>query len=131
MGLSEDGCLQQLNLRYKINTKIQDILSTITTFGSVSMEISPPSVVMKTTKDKQAEIVSVMQHPSVKSFNDIKLTLHTTFNIPKGKYNIEIRGCIVCPNGKMIFVDRSNNTLVILNEDGTLDKVITCSLNKP
>ena len=68
---------------------------------------------------------------TVKSINDVKLTLHTTFNISKGKYNIEIRGCIVCLNGIMIFVDRSNNTLVILNEDGTLDKVITCSLNKP
>jgi len=61
----------------------------------------------------------------------INLTLHTTFNIPKGKYNNDITGCIVCPNGKMIFVDWSNNRLVILNNDGTLDKVITCSLGKP
>jgi predicted DNA-binding protein (UPF0278 family) len=30
MALSDDGCLQQLNLRYNINTKIKDILSTIT-----------------------------------------------------------------------------------------------------
>ena len=119
MALSKDGCLQQLNLGYNINTKIQDILSTITTFGSVSIETSPPSVVIKSRKAKQA---------SVKSINDIKLTLHTTFNIPKGKYNIEIRGCIVCPNGKMIFVDIKNSRLVILNDDGTLDKVITCSL---
>jgi hypothetical protein len=51
MALSEDGCLQQFNLRYTINAKIQDILSTITTFGSVSIETSPPSVVIKTTKD--------------------------------------------------------------------------------
>jgi hypothetical protein len=42
MALSKDGCLQQLNLGYNINTKIQDILSTITTFGSVSIETSPP-----------------------------------------------------------------------------------------
>jgi hypothetical protein len=33
MDLSDNGCLQQLNLRYNIDTKIQDILSTITTFG--------------------------------------------------------------------------------------------------
>jgi hypothetical protein len=131
MALSEDGCLQQLSLRYNINTKIKNILSTITTFGSVSIETSPPSFVIKTTKDKQAQIMSVIQHPFVKSINDIKLTLHTTFNIPNGKDNIEIRGCIVCPNGKMIFVDRSNNKLVILNDDGTLYKVITCSLDKP
>jgi hypothetical protein len=45
MALSEDGCLQQLNLKYKVNTKIQDIMSTITTFGSVSIATSPSSVV--------------------------------------------------------------------------------------
>ena len=131
MALSEDGCLQQLSLRYKINTKIQDILSTITTFGSVSIETSPPSAVIKTTKDKQAQIMSVIQHPSVNSINDIKLTLHTTFNIPNGKGGTCITGYIVCPNGKIIFVDWLHNSrLVILNDDGTLDKVITCSLGE-
>jgi radical SAM superfamily enzyme len=44
--------------------------------------------------------MSVIQHPSVKSINDIKLTLHTTFNIPKGKGSIAITGCIVCGMGK-------------------------------
>ena len=39
---------------------------------------------------------------------------------------------MVCPNGKMIFVDNSyNSRLVILNDDGTLDKVIICSLGRP
>ena len=133
MALSEDGCLQQLNLRYNINTKIKDILSTITTFGSVSIETSPPSVAIKTTKAKQAQIMSVIQHPSVKSINDIKLTLHTTFDIPKVKGNITITGCIVSPNGKMIFVSYgyTNQRLNIINEDGTLDKVITRSLVRP
>jgi LPS O-antigen subunit length determinant protein (WzzB/FepE family) len=74
MALSEDGYLQQLSLRYNINTQIQNILSTITTFGSVSIETSPPLVVIKTTKDKQTQIVSAMQHPTVKSINDINLT---------------------------------------------------------
>jgi hypothetical protein len=42
--LSDDGYRQQFNLRYTINAKIKDILSTITTFGSVYIETSPPSV---------------------------------------------------------------------------------------
>jgi hypothetical protein len=45
MALSEDGCLQQLSLKYKVNTKIQEIMFTITTFGFVSIATSPPSVV--------------------------------------------------------------------------------------
>ena len=72
--LSEDGCLQQLNLRYIINTKIKDVLSTITTFGFVSIETSHPSVVIKTIQANQAHIMSVIHHPSVKSINDIKLS---------------------------------------------------------
>jgi DNA-binding beta-propeller fold protein YncE len=133
MALSEDGCLQQLNLRYKINTKIQDILSTITTFGSVSIETSPQSVIIKTMKAKQAQIMSVIQPSSVKSINDIKLTLHTTFDIRKVKRNNAITGCIVSPNGKIIFVNYhyTNQRLIILNDDDTLDKVITCSLGYP
>ena len=43
-----------------------------------------------------------------------------------------IRGCMGCPNGKMVFVDNSyNSRLVILNDDGILDKVIICSLAYP
>ena len=98
--LSDDGYLQQLNLRYTINTKIKDILSNITTFGSVYIETSPPSVVIGTMQAEQAQLMPVIQHPSVKSINDIKPTLHTTFNIRKGIFNTGITGCIVCPNGK-------------------------------
>jgi len=106
-------------------------LSTITTLGSVSIETNPPSVVIKTTKAEQAQIMFVTQHPSVKSSNDIKLTLHTTFDILEQYGVSNMTGCIVCPIGKMIFVDYYNSRLVILNEDGTLDKVIPCSLGYP
>ena len=131
MDLSDNGCLQQLNLRYTINTKIQDILSTITTFGSVSIETSRSSVVIKTMKDKQEHIMSVIQHSSVKSNNDIKLTLDRTFIFQAQDEDIYITGCLVCPNGKMIFVDNCNNRLIILNEVGTLDKEIHCSQGDP
>jgi DNA-binding beta-propeller fold protein YncE len=132
MALSEDGCLQQLSLKCSIDKKIKDIMSTKSSFGSVSIETSPPSVVIKTMKSKQAQIMSVIQPPSVKSINDIKLTLHTTFDILKGKNAINITGCIVSPSGKMILVDcYYNHRLVILNDDGTIDKVIRCSMSYP
>jgi len=108
-------------------------VSTITTFGSVSIETSPTSasVVTKTTKATKAQLMSVIQYPCVMS-NDIKLTLPTTFNIPRGEDDIGIRGCMVCPNGKMVFVDNSyNNKLVIFNDDGTLDKETRCSMTYP
>ena len=83
MALSEDGCLQQLNLKCTIDKKINGIMSTMTSCVSVSIEASPQSVVIKTMKAKQAQSVSVIQPPSVGSINDIKPTLHKTFDIPK------------------------------------------------
>jgi hypothetical protein len=54
------------SLRYNINAKIKDILSTLKTFGPVFIGASPPSVVIKTMKAKQAQIMSVLQYPYVK-----------------------------------------------------------------
>jgi hypothetical protein len=102
-----------------------------TTFGSVSIETSPPSVVITTRKDKQAQIMSVIQHSPVKSINDIKLALPTIFDIPEGKGSIYITGSIVCPNGKIIFAENHNRRLIILNVDGTFHKEIPCSLSDP
>jgi hypothetical protein len=85
--------------------------STITTVGSVSIETSPPSVVIKTTKDKQTQIVSVMQHPTVKSVNDIKLTLHTKFDIPKG-IGIVV---LITTDGGLVSIDTDPNVVIVEN----------------
>jgi hypothetical protein len=102
-------------------------MSTITAFGSVVIETGPQIAVLKTEKSKQAQIMSVVEPPSLHSINDIKLTLYSNINIPK-KISHRSRGCVICPNGKMLFTDTTyKQKLFILNNDGTLDKEITCS----
>jgi hypothetical protein len=128
--LSEDGSLKQLNIKCSIDNKILDLVSAITTFGSVAIETGSQRAVLKTEKSKHAQIISVVEPPSVHSINDIKLTLYSNINIPKEISNIS-RGCVICPNGKMLFTDNNNQNLVILNNDGTLDKEITCSPYPP
>jgi hypothetical protein len=125
--LSEDGSLKQLNIKCSIDNKILDSMSTITTFGSVVIETGPQIAVLKTEKSKQAQIMSVVELPSLHSINDIKLTLYSNIKIPK-EISHNSRGCVICPNGKMLFTDNSSKQkLVILNNDGSLDKEITCS----
>ena len=65
-------------------------MSTLKPFGFVSIGPSPPSVVIKTMNDKQAQLITVIQYPYVMSINDIKLTLHSTFNIPRGEDDIGV-----------------------------------------
>jgi WD40 repeat protein len=75
--------------------------------------------------------MSVVEPPSLHSINDIKLTLYSNIKILK-EISHRSRGCAICPNGKMLFTDSSyNKKLVILNNDGTLDKKITCSPHHP
>jgi hypothetical protein len=63
--LSEDGSLKQLNIKCSIDNKILDSMSTITTFGSVVIETGSQTAVLKTEKSKQAQIISVVEPPSL------------------------------------------------------------------
>jgi hypothetical protein len=129
--LSEDGSLNQVNIKCSIDYKILDLMSNIATFGSVAIETGSQRAVLKTEKNKQAQIMSVVEPPSLHSINDIKLTLYSNIKIPK-EISHSSRGCAICPNGKMLFTDNSSKQkLVILNNDGTLDKEITCSPHHP
>jgi DNA-binding beta-propeller fold protein YncE len=129
--LSEDGSLKQLNIKCSIDNNILDLVSTITTFGSVAIETGSQTTVLKTEKSKQAHIMSVVEPPSLHPINDIKLTLYSNIKITKEISRIS-RGCVICPNGKMLLTDNSSKQkLVILNNDGTLDKEITCSPHHP
>ena len=128
--LSEDGSLKQLNIKCSIENKILDLVSTITTFGSVAIETDSQRAVLKTKNSKQAQIISIVEPPSLHSINDIKLTLYSNIKIPK-EISHRSRGCVICPNGKMLFTDNSHKKLFILNNDGTLDKEITCSPYDP
>jgi hypothetical protein len=61
--------------------------------------------------------VSMATDPNVAtlhSINDIKLTLYSNIKIPK-EIAHRSRGCVICPNGKMLFTDKSAMNLVILN----------------
>jgi hypothetical protein len=125
--LSEDGSLKQLNIKCSIDHKILDLVSAIKTFGSVAIETGPHTAVLKTEKSKQAQIISVVEDRSLLSINDVKLTLYSNIKIPKEISN-KSKGCLICPKGKMIFTNHSSKQgLVILNNDGTFDKEITCS----
>lgn len=56
--LFQDGSLYQNELKCEISEKISDILTTVTAFGSVSIETLQPAIVYKSNKKKQAQIVT-------------------------------------------------------------------------
>ncbi|CAG2206646.1 unnamed protein product [Mytilus edulis] len=112
--LIEDSGLQQIHLQYKLDNKMSDILS-MTKIGEISVTTKPSTISMTTDREKQAQ----KRIPTIsKTINDINLTLLKQFEISKGENGIGITGCTIMPSGKIIFVDQSNDRLVIHNDNG-------------
>ncbi|XP_052093900.1 uncharacterized protein LOC127729954 [Mytilus californianus] len=121
--LIEDGSLQQINLQCKLDDKMSDILS-MTKIGDISIITNSPTITLTIDRDKQAQHMV----PTIsKTMNDINPTLLKKFEIPKGEIGIGITGCTIMPSRKIVFVDRSNDRLVIHNENGLFDYEISVS----
>lgn len=92
----------------------------MTKIGDISVITKPPTITMMLDRGKQAQQM-VQKIP--KTINDINLSILNKFEISKGEKVINIRylsitGCTIMPSGKIVFVDKTNNRLLIHNEDG-------------
>ncbi|XP_063435945.1 uncharacterized protein LOC134716863 [Mytilus trossulus] len=115
----DDGSLRKMDINCKIEDKIIDVLSTVTSLGSISIESSTPLVVLKTGKEIQA------QTKSVASINDITMTLQSKF-----QFN-HITGIVFSFTGEAILVQCGYQRLLIFREDGTLTNEIPLSTANP
>ncbi|XP_071168511.1 uncharacterized protein [Mytilus edulis] len=118
--LTENGSLEFTDLLFIRNDKLSDILSTITTFGAISTKMTPPSIIIRTENENEAQLMSV-QITKPKSIDDINLLIKQTLNLQKGNKPNYVTGCNITPSGKMIFIDFENNRVIVLNDSGTLD----------
>ncbi|XP_052101422.1 uncharacterized protein LOC127735315 [Mytilus californianus] len=111
--LFEDGSLQKIDLNCKIGDNLSDVLSTVTSFGSISVASSSPLVVLQTEKDKQAQNRTFHRAPLI-AINDIKMTSKRKFEFSG------VTGCSFSSTEDIILVDYDKKRLLILKEDGTL-----------
>ncbi|CAG2217401.1 TRIM2_3 [Mytilus edulis] len=124
--LTKDGSFNQIRFKLNIDTKLLNIESTIESFGKVTSETKPPVVVLKRRKDKQAQIMSVVPHVVPKSFDELTLSEISQFTVQVKKRPNDIRGITVLPNGKIILADSGKSKLFIVDNNGRLDKFISC-----
>ncbi|VDI47064.1 Hypothetical predicted protein [Mytilus galloprovincialis] len=111
--LFKDGNLQKIDFNCQIEDKISDVLCTVTSFGSISVELSSPLVELQMEKDKQAQIRRFLRAPPTPT-NDLKMTLKRKF-----EFNY-VTGCCFSSTGDIFLVDNYKKRLLILKEDGTL-----------
>ncbi|XP_071169026.1 transcription intermediary factor 1-alpha-like [Mytilus edulis] len=120
--LFDDGSLRKIDINCKIEDKITDVLSTVNSLGSISIEPSSPLVVMKLGKEIQAQC---LQHIPPLTINDLTMTLQSKFQFKL------ITGCFFSSTGDIVLIDHGNHRLLILKEDGILKSDIPLSIQHP
>jgi DNA-binding beta-propeller fold protein YncE len=119
---TQDTCLQSLvnsdslnqtKLTYKIDTGLKNITTSIQSFAKVVVESKPCEMIFVRRKDKQAQMMVAELSPPM-SVEHIQLNLKQKINI-KG---INITGCSLLPEGRMVFSCNSTNTVKFINKDG-------------
>ncbi|XP_052101435.1 uncharacterized protein LOC127735322 [Mytilus californianus] len=119
VSLLEDGSLQHVDIDFKEDHKMSDILS-IAAYGNISRITSSPTVTIKTEKNKQAQYF-VASSIAAKSINDIKLSSHKKLKIPEVNKASRFTGCTITSSGKIILVDWNYNDVIILYENESLE----------
>ena len=119
---TQDTCLQsivnsdslnQTKLSYKIDTGLKNLTTSIQKFAEVVAESKPCEMTFVRKKDKQAQMMVSELSPPM-SVENIQLNLKQKINI-KG---IDIRGCSLLPDGRMVFSCYSSDTVRFINKEG-------------
>ena len=119
---TQDACLQSLvnsdslnqtKLTYKIDTGLKNITTSIQKFAEVVVESKPCEMVVVRRKDKEAQMMVAELSPPM-SVENIQLNLKQMINVKV----INIRGCSLLPDGRMVFSCIGSSTVRFINKEG-------------
>lgn len=116
---------ETVNIRLRLNEKLMNFVSDLKTFGEVEVcdRRTSTSSTQSSTSDVEKKKL-VMQSRTLESFDPNRVSLRTLKRIKctkkKTKVPVDLRGCVILPDEKMLFADWSENKkLMMFNIDGT------------
>ncbi|CAG2234380.1 unnamed protein product [Mytilus edulis] len=98
--------LEHLDLVYKVDTNVQNILNNLKSFGSIEIKNHISVIELTRAKDKQAQIQVAAARKTV---NDVKLILQKKI-ITNGRI---VRGCCVSKHGDFFFTDHASKKITV------------------
>ncbi|XP_076088149.1 uncharacterized protein LOC143058530 [Mytilus galloprovincialis] len=110
--------LEHLDLVYKVDTNVQNILNNLKSFGSIEIKNHISDIELTRAKDKQAQIQVAAPRKTV---NDVKLIQQKKI-ITNGAV---VRGCCMSREGDFLFTDHALQSLYVIKSDGTLEYKIS------
>ena len=111
--LVNSDSLNQTKLTYKIDSGLKNITTIIQKFAEVVVESKPCEMVFVRRKDKQAQMMVAELSPPM-SVENIQLNLKQKINTE----GINIRGCSLLPDGRMVFSCYRSHIVRFINTEG-------------
>ncbi|XP_071148327.1 E3 ubiquitin-protein ligase TRIM71-like [Mytilus edulis] len=103
-----------LELVYKVDTNVQNILNNLKSFGSIEIKNHISDIELTRAKDKQAQIQVATTRRTV---NDVKLIQQKKITT----IVMAVRGCCMSREGDFLFTDHALHSLCVIKLDGTLE----------
>ncbi|XP_063426336.1 uncharacterized protein LOC134710084 [Mytilus trossulus] len=102
------------NLEVKISSALQSILKDVKSFGDININTTSSSLQTKAGRKDQAQHLV----PKVSGIEQIKPSLLTKLTLPEDMKSLEIRACLILPDGKCMILDYNKKLLLRFSNDG-------------
>ena len=110
--LVQDGNLKQIELSFKVDDQILNLLNNVNSFGKIIIKRKSSEVDVEAYKENQSQ-QRVVRIP-------VRLTLKQAIKTGLRK----VVGCCILSNGKMVFTNFFLREVIILHQDGSMDFTI-------
>ncbi|CAC5408741.1 unnamed protein product [Mytilus coruscus] len=104
----------QVNISCQINKSLQKITASVKKFGEINVSSDPCDFSIQKRKDRQAQI---MVAPPTRNIENLTLTLQKRINTKL----LDVYGCSLLPDDRMVFSSYSDNTIRVLKSDRSED----------
>ncbi|VDI59229.1 Hypothetical predicted protein [Mytilus galloprovincialis] len=125
--LQRNGQLDDIRIESKLPSHLKSLTNIIRTFGTAVQHLPPCPLKLKTSGEYQVHL----SPPTFLTIDSIQPKLKTTFKIPISFKDIEIYGCQVLPDGRILILDAASKRLLLFSKDGDYIKDVICLEGEP
>ncbi|XP_052073832.1 uncharacterized protein LOC127711760 [Mytilus californianus] len=112
--LQENDQLNELCFGIEFSSDLKCLTNSIRTFGTVVIHSSPGTLKLKSSSEYQVHLLV----PPMLTIDSIKPKLKTTFKIPNIFRDIEIYGCQVLHDSRILILDKISRCMLLFSKDG-------------
>ncbi|CAC5389010.1 unnamed protein product [Mytilus coruscus] len=125
--LNNSGVINDINLVVNFSPDLYAVLQEVKSMGKISITSKKSNLKLKVGQNSQAQLLFQM----IKPINEIEAVLKKTFSLPNDTGSLCITSCSIISQGKLVFADQNNESLILCDKNGVFVRKILKFSNYP